>query len=152
MDEDRGEWGGLVEKGDRVGFTWGHRDNNAGNKTGAHKGPLPSNQVGDGCEIVVSLTSHNGRPVTATNRHADVRYLPEALIREAEIGEDQDLEDVVATRSTADATRGDDGGNETEMGVLRASTTSATSTSRILHVLVMRMIKDCDGVLVGFLF
>ena len=59
-DETRGEWDGSVEVGDRVGFSWRHQSIAKNEK-------FPIKGV-KGCELLVTLESHNGRAFAGTNR------------------------------------------------------------------------------------
>ena len=60
VDETRGEWGGVVGVGDRVGFSWRHQLIAKNEKS-----PIEGIK---GCELLVTLESHNGRAFAGTNR------------------------------------------------------------------------------------
>ena len=60
-NKDSGEWDGRVSVGDTVGFSWRHRKRNR-------------RQAGDGCAVVVTLKSHNGRDFASSNRFTKGGY------------------------------------------------------------------------------
>jgi len=78
VDETRGEWGGAVEVGDRVGFSWRHQ------KIAKNEDkPILGHE---GCELLVTLKSHNGRAFAGTNRLDRFRQVKkERVERETEL-------------------------------------------------------------------